>query len=533
MERFEDIDRAERQGGERKLPRLFGEQEQSAGEVESREGGSDLGAAEIGTDRAGLEEQQGHQFEQESSEAPDSPRHLVSGRGRSRSNDRLRRRVRASEAGKRHLSGSQRLLILDSWLRSKLPANDFASIAGVAPHTLYQWRKRFEEEGPAGLAQPQGRRSGGSRLSEPTRRAILMLKDAHPEWGEDRIHDVLVRTEGFAASPGAIGRVLSEAGWEVRSQATRPHEPPARRFERTRPNELWQTDLFTFVLKRENRRVHLVAYLDDYSRFIVGFGLYASASGALVREVFEASIANFGAPEEVLTDNGTQYHTWRGKSAFTELCERRGIKQIVAAPRHPQTLGKIERFWGSLWRELLEGAIFRGLDDARVRIGYFLDHYNFSRPHQGLGGLVPADRYFQASAEVRLTLAARVRANSLELAQHGEPRKPFYLTGRVGGKSIALFAEGERVILTNEDGEREEVDLSAPGRRARPEEIESDSPLTPQAAPPDHPAVRAGDGELAPPASSPLDGILERLARGLEDGDDEDGGAALAVGGAS
>jgi hypothetical protein len=168
-----------------------------------------------------------------------------------------------------------------------------------------------------------------------------------------------------------------------------------------------------------------------------------------------------------------------------------------------------------------------------VRIGYFLDHYNFSRPHQGLGGLVPADRYFQASAEVRLTLAARVRANSLELAQHGEPRKPFYLTGRVGGKSIALFAEGERVILTNEDGEREEVDLSAPGRRARPEEIESDSPLTPQAAPPDHPAVRAGDGELAPPASSPLDGILERLARGLEDGDDEDGGAALAVGGAS
>ena len=41
---------------------------------------------------------------------------------------------------------------------------------------------------------------------------------------------------------------------------------------------------------------------------------------------FEQAIANFGAPEEVLTDNGAQYHTWRGKSAFTKLLERRGVR---------------------------------------------------------------------------------------------------------------------------------------------------------------------------------------------------------------
>lgn len=426
------------------------------------------------------------------------------------------------------------MLILDSWMRSKLPANDFASIAGVSPHTLYGWRKRFEEQGPAGLADPQGRRGGGSRLSEPTRRAILMLKESHPDWGEDRIHDVLMRTEGFGASPGAIGRVLAEGGWVVAEQATRPHAPKVNRFERTRPNELWQTDLFTFVLKRENRRVHLVAFLDDYSRFIVGFGLYASASGGLVREAFEAAMANFGAPQEVLTDNGTQYHTWRGKSAFTALCERRGIRQIVAAPRHPKTLGKIERFWGTLWREMLEGAICRGLSDARERIGHFLDHYNFQRPHQGLGGLVPADRFFEAASEVRQTLAARVQANALELAQHGEPRKPFYLTGRVGGKSISLFAEGERVILTHGEGQREEVDLSAPGRREHEPGSATNAPLTPQASPPDHPVLREGEDDLPPPASSPLDGILRRLERGMEDADDDDeDGSVLALGGVS
>jgi len=50
-------------------------------------------------------------------------------------------------------------------------------------------------------------------------------------------------------------------------------------------------------------------------------------------------------------------------------------------------LGKIERFWGSLWRERVETAVFMDLGDARTRIGHFIDHYNFQRPHQGLDGL--------------------------------------------------------------------------------------------------------------------------------------------------
>jgi hypothetical protein len=213
--------------------------------------------------------------------------------------------------------------------------------------------------------------------------------------------------------------------------------------------------------------VHLVAYLDDYSRFLVGFGLHASASGAMVRECFESSIANFGAPEEILTDNGAQYVTWRGKSAFSKLCEKRGIKQIVASPRRPQTLGKIERFWGTLYRELLDGAIFRGMEEAKTRIAHFVGFYNFQRTHQGIGGMVPADRYFDAEAGVREAMEAAVAANARELALQGEPRKPLYLTGRIGGEQVSLHSEGDRVLLTDAEGVREEVDLKAPGRRVK------------------------------------------------------------------
>jgi transposase InsO family protein len=192
--------------------------------------------------------------------------------------------------------------------------------------------------------------------------------------------------------------VLEEGGYKAPAPPREPHGQEPKRFERAKPNQLWQTDLFTFVLKRENRRVHLVGFLDDHSRFLVGYGVHATASGALVRETLLAAVANFGSPEEVLTDNGTQYVTWRGKSEFTKMLEQRGIKQIVATPRHPETLGKIERFWGTLWRECVETAVFRGLEDARRRIGLFIDHYNFQRPHSGVGGMVPADRYFAADA---------------------------------------------------------------------------------------------------------------------------------------
>ncbi|MHB8899449.1 MAG: integrase core domain-containing protein [Thermoguttaceae bacterium] len=205
--------------------------------------------------------------------------------------------------------------------------------------------------------------------------------------------------------------------------------------------------------------MYLVAFMDDHSRFITGYGLHASQSAALVLEVVRAAIAAYGSPQEILTDNGSQYITWRGKSQFTREMEKRGIHQIVATPRRPQTLGKIERFWRSLWRECLETAVFLDLADARQRIGLFIDHYNLQRPHQGIDGLVPADRFFHAAPEVLKTLKERVSQNARQLAQKGVPRKPFYLTGQVEGQPFSVHREGDRVVLHRAGQEREDIDL--------------------------------------------------------------------------
>ena len=408
----------------------------------------------------------------------------------------------------------QRLLILDAWKRSGLPAGDFAPLVNLSKHTLYGWKNRFELEGPAGLMERKRGGPQGSRLSEATKRAIIMMKEANPDWGIERIADMLARGPGLGASPSAIGTVLREWGCEIVERPTTPHRDHKRRFERERANELWQSDLFTFILKRQNQRVHLVAFVDDYSRFVVSFGLHASQSTALVMEIFRAGIASYGAPEEMLTDNGSQYVTWRGKSAFTHECEKRGIKHIVAKPRRPQTLGKAERFWGTLWRELLSTATFTDLGDARTRIGLFIDHFNFQRTHQGIKGLVPADRYFGAAPAMLAKLKARIAANALGLAREGAPKMPFYLAGNVNGQSVSVHADGDRLLMKTGNAAPVEVTLAATTAPATAA-TSLPQPQTPQGVP-ITPWGAGADGPH-PPGVSPID-ALQSLPASLRPG---------------
>ena len=132
------------------------------------------------------------------------------------------------------------------------------------------------------------------------------------------------------------------------------------------------------------------------------------------------------------------------------------------------------------------------LGEARLRIGHFIDHYNFQRPHQGIDNAVPADRYFQAAPQVRAAMRERVAANALELARNGVPKAPFYVTGNVAGQEFSVHAEGEHVILQKGD-QRAAISLDP-----RPEPV-----VPPPAAPPAEVAVTPPVPAAAPPPISP------------------------------
>jgi transposase InsO family protein len=80
------------------------------------------------------------------------------------------------------------------------------------------------------------------------------------------------------------------------------------------------------------------------------------------------------------------------------------------------TVGKTERYWETLKRELWDRVHPKDLEEARVRVKHFVAHHNHQRPHQSLDGLVPADRFFGVASEVRAAVEAEIAKNELRLA---------------------------------------------------------------------------------------------------------------------
>ena len=349
---------------------------------------------------------------------------------------------------------------------------------GMGTSTLSMWLREYRKYGEQGLRStpPPGGGGGGVRkLPAPVVEKIIELKRENPWWGIKRISDVMRRVFLLQASPETVRKNLHEAELmnEKRHRARRNMSRP-RHFERATPNQLWQTDIFTFRLA--GKYAYLVAFMDDYSRYVVGVDLFRSPTAAAVIEVYRVAAGEYQPPKEMLTDNGPQYKTWRGTSKFETEMKKDRVIHIKSRPQHPMTLGKVERFWATIWQEFLVRAQFDSFETARERIKLWVKYYNHKRPHQGIGALCPADRYFEIQAEMRQTLEAGIQENLLEMALRGQPRAPFYMVGRMEGQSVVLRAEKGKLKLSvnNQEQNKElEYDLTKGDNHERNQAIKN------------------------------------------------------------
>ena len=214
--------------------------------------------------------------------------------------------------------------------------------------------KAFKTHGVAGLDGPARKRGPGRKSAKrvAAEQALAQLGPLPEGTGVGKVQGLLYRLGFLKVSKGTVGKVMDAQMPERPKKHKRRRNKPVkvRNFERARPNELWQTDIMTFMLKGQYR-VYLIGFMDDNSRFLVGWGLFRFQTTKHVQEVFRAAIEKHGVPKEVLSDNGRQYYTWRGKSQFTIMLTKLGIAHIRSRPYHPQTCGKIESFWRNMWQE--------------------------------------------------------------------------------------------------------------------------------------------------------------------------------------
>jgi transposase InsO family protein len=352
-----------------------------------------------------------------------------------------------------------KLLAIEA-LEAGLDTAEVGEIVGVGQSTVHKWRSDHAAGGVKGLCGKASSIAVRKQCSVLAER-ILARRREHPEHGVRRIRDDLRRQEGLDVCAETVRTVVNDAG--LGNPPPQPHKrpPQERRFERTCPNAMWQIDIFTFFLKRMYQ-VYLVGIIDDHSRYLVGWGLFRQQGADAVLEVVKGAIGQWGAPREILSDNGRQFVAWRGETRFQRVLKQQGVQHVRSAPQHPMTLGKIERFWQTLWREFLNEAVFASFADACQRLGHWIHYYNHQRPHQGIDGACPADRFYGLANDVEQAVAQGCQENALRLALGQEPQAPLYLLGQLGSTDVRVVRRGDEIEVKVGETVHEVIRLGAP-----------------------------------------------------------------------
>lgn len=151
------------------------------------------------------------------------------------------------------------------------------------------------------------------------------------------------------------------------------------KYERRHSMSLWHTDWYQIEDDRW-RGKWLIAYLDDASRFVPGYGVFDEATTENAISVLQDCIRRYGRPLELLTDHGSQFYANSGQikssgvSRFQEYLLEQKINHIVGRVHHPQTNGKIERFYET----------FQSKVHHFDSIEQFVTWYNTKKPHMSL-----------------------------------------------------------------------------------------------------------------------------------------------------
>jgi len=254
---------------------------------------------------------------------------------------------------------------------------------GIARSTYYRWRQR----------QPDSRnlKRPWNRIIPEEEGKILAAARESPELSSRQLAAWITDNAGFTISESTVYRILRREGL-VKRQETQLPAANEYHTKTTRPHQMWATDASYFRVVGWGY-YYLVTVMDDYSRFILAWKLQKDMSADSLIEVVQEAIDTTGMTDvpvedrtKLLSDNGAGYVS----RAFRDYLHLVGIRHILAAPFHPQTNGKLERYYHTIKREVNQvpyefpGQLERAITD-------FVEYYNFRRYHKALGDVTPAD----------------------------------------------------------------------------------------------------------------------------------------------
>ena len=294
------------------------------------------------------------------------------------------------------LTYARRIEMVQDITERGMSVPEAAAAQRVTAPTARKWLGRYLASGIEGLKDKSSKpaRSPGS-IEPATALAIVELR-------RRRLLQARIAAS-LGVSVSTVSRVLARAGMSKLSDLD-PKEP-VRRYEHAAPGDMLHIDIKKLGrIERPGHRVtgdrrsrsdagweFLFVAVDDHAR--VGFtGIHADERApnavAFLRDAV-AYYASLGVTiRRLLTDNGGAFHS----KAFVAACRELGIAKRYTRPYRPQTNGKAERFIQSALREWAYAYTYQHSAERAQALDSWIHHYNWHRPHHGIGRVAPVSR---------------------------------------------------------------------------------------------------------------------------------------------
>jgi len=273
-------------------------------------------------------------------------------------------------------------------------SGELALIQKVTRRRVEQLWQTYRLTGATPTLKHPGRPRRSIDLKEAT--MVLEVYQEH-RLGAVNLENILKTKHGVHVPHNRIHEVL-RMNQKATPQPSKQRRRTWVRYERMHSMSLWHMDW-----KQLTTGEWFLAIMDDASRFIVAYGVYPEATTQNTLTVLKQAIEHYGEPTEILTDRGTQFYASEGErkekgvSQFERYLADRGIKHILCRVNHPQTNGKLERFYGVLEDKMIHRAQIATIPEYvhwhnEIKPHMSLDWENLETPIQAFQRKLPEDR---------------------------------------------------------------------------------------------------------------------------------------------
>ncbi len=199
--------------------------------------------------------------------------------------------------------------------------------------TIYAILKRWIDEGVKGLDdKSKAPKNPKRKVNLDAINEVRKLQE-NPELGEWRVHAAL-KEIGIKLSARTCSRILqlNRNLYGMKGPQKEPHQPKTMPFKATRRHEYWTVDvryIEDHLLGPDS--IYSITIMDNFSRAIISSAISPKQDLTAYLIVLYAAIRLHGAPEALVSDNGSIF---KAKQAM-KIYEHLGLRKEFIAKRQP------------------------------------------------------------------------------------------------------------------------------------------------------------------------------------------------------